>query len=109
MRYHYETIEASTYSCDHPLYDKCTLYSKGENGLAVVQNRYSPKTKVSWLGPIDNELVYAICAKDGFNEYFEKNACAADENKLYFTVSVRTLMWALKMKPLKKNIWEKGL
>lgn len=48
MRYHHEKPEmyvsmyGDTYSCDHPVYDKCTLYRIGEKGLAVIQQRYDP-------------------------------------------------------------------
>ena len=109
MRYYYEPINAETYACDHPLYNRCTLYLKDGKGLAVVQNRYSPKAKVSWLGPIDKELIYVIPEHEGFNEFFDKNSSSIDQNGLYPSVMVRTIMWALKMKPLRKNIWESGL
>lgn len=38
----------------------------------------------------------------------DEHAGEPDENGIYPTVDVRKLMWALKMKPLTKNDWEKG-
>ena len=109
MRYHYESVEVATHQCNHPLYDRCTLYTKNGKGLAVLQHRYSPRSKMAWLGPIDKDLIYAIASKEGFDEYFDEHAKEPDDSDLYPSVSVRTIMWALKMKPLKKSVWEKGL
>lgn len=43
MRYHYEkpniyfTMYGKTYlRCNHPVYDRCTLYLIGNKGLAVI-------------------------------------------------------------------------
>ena len=36
---------------------------------------------------------------------FDKRA-SEDTDELYPTVTVRQIMWALKMKPLNKNRWE---
>lgn len=109
MRYYYNSIDTETYTCDHPLYDSCTLYRRDDKGLAVVQNRYNQATKLSWWGPIDIPLIFAISSKDGFDEYFDKYAGSQNEKGLYPTVTVRKIMWALKMKPLSKNIWEQGI
>ncbi len=111
MRYHYESTlkmanHGSVYECNHDLYNKCTLYEKGERGLAVIQQRFNKDLKMAWWGPIDGCLVDDIYTNPGFNEYFEKHAACKDENGLYPTVKVRKLMWALRMKPLKKQYWE---
>lgn len=59
MRYHYEkptiylTMYGTTYTCDHPLYDTCTLFESDSNGLAVIQQRFSPSTKETKWGAID--------------------------------------------------------
>lgn len=48
MRYHYKkpdtysTIYGLEYACDHPVYDKCTLFRINDKGLAVIQQRYDP-------------------------------------------------------------------
>ena len=41
-----------------------------------------------------------------FLEYFRENAKRKNKDGLYPTVTVRKLMWALRMKPLKKERWE---
>ena len=48
MRYHYEkpelysSIYGESHSCEHPVYDKCTLFQINKRGLAVIQQRYDP-------------------------------------------------------------------
>ena len=52
MRYHYEkppiylSMYGQRYCCDHPVYNHCTLFLVGERGLAVIQQRYDPETKL---------------------------------------------------------------
>ena len=47
MRYHHEkpkiynNIYGKVYICNHPVYDRCTLYQIGNKGLAVIQQRYN--------------------------------------------------------------------
>lgn len=108
MRYYYERFNANLYKCDHPLYNACTLYTDSGKGLAVVQLRYNSKLKLAMWSGIDEYLVYDIANRDGFAEYFDANSGPPSQNGLYPTVSVRTLMWALKIKPLRKNTWERG-
>lgn len=111
MRYHYEFHTTSreaknVYVCDHPLYNKCTLYLKGELGLAVIQQRFNPKMKTTWWSTIDIGLVDDILQNKGFDKYFDKHAGPKSDAGLYPTVTVRQLMWALRMRPLKKEYWE---
>ena len=40
-----------------------------------------------------------------FKDYFEKHA-GPPQNHIYPTVTIRQIMWALKMKPLKRQPWE---
>ena len=47
------TMYGETYECDHPVYDKRTLFKIGRNGLAVIQQRYDENTKITWWGEID--------------------------------------------------------
>lgn len=111
MRYHYEkpTIYTATYgitySCDHPVYDKCTLYQNGPFGLAVIQQRYDPATKSTTWGEIDPWLVDDLYLHKNFYELFKSRSGVAS-NGLYPTMTIRQIMWALKMKPLPKERWE---
>ena len=93
------------YICDHPVYDRCTLYKISNKGLAVIQQRYDILTKSTYWTEIDECLVDAIYLNARFKEFFDERAgYICDE--LYPTVSVRQIMWALKMKPLKRERWE---
>jgi len=111
MRYHYNLpkfythITGQTYACDHPVYSKCTLYRIGKKGLAVIQQRYDPETKSTTWGEIDPWLIDEIYVNKNFKRYFDKMS-ALPENDVYPTVPVRKIMWALRMKPLEKAIWE---
>lgn len=112
MRYHYDKnaicVKVHFDRFNHPLYDHCTVYKRGDKGLAVVQTHYNKKTKIAWWGPIDLNIMYEILAHADFKEYFETHASEPDESGVYPTVPVRKAMWALKMKPLPKSLWEKG-
>ena len=50
MRYHHEkpsvyaSVYGNTYECEHPVYDKCTLFKIDQNGLSVIQQRYDNTT-----------------------------------------------------------------
>ena len=114
MRYYYERpkgtlpVYGEIYACNHPLYDRCTLFLKNYRGLAVVQQRFDPERKHCYWGPIDYWLANDIYENDRFPDFFRENADKADIDGLYPTVSVRKLMWALRMKPLRKEVWEQG-
>lgn len=62
MRYHYEkpmlysSLYGETYHCNHPVYDRCTLYKIHNKGLAIIQQRYNPKTKSTRWSEIDSWL-----------------------------------------------------
>ena len=111
MRYHYEkpttylSIYGNTYTCDHPVYDKCTLYQSDELGLAVIQQRYEPRTKSTKWGEIDPWLTDALYLHPKFREFFEDRSGECKDG-LYPTVTVRQIMWALKMKPVPRERWE---
>lgn len=94
-----------TYECNHPVYDECTLFKIGKKGLAVIQQRYNRETKHTYWGEIDPWLTDSIYLHRKFKEYFDKRS---DEcvNGLYPTVTIRQLMWALKMKPIPRERWE---
>lgn len=111
MRYHYEKPQLYTsmygelYECDHPVYNKCTLYRIDNRGLAVIQQRYNLYDKTTHWAEIDPWLVDSIYLHPKFKEYFESRAGECD-NSIYPTVSVRQIMWALKMKPIPRERWE---
>lgn len=111
MRYHYEKPALSVpmfgenYICDHPVYNSCTLYKIGDKGLAVIQQRFDTVNKISWWGSIDPWIANDLYLNSSFKEYFDKFAGDCTEG-LYPTVSVRQIMWALKMKPIKREVWE---
>lgn len=94
-----------TYICDHPVYSRCTLYQIDNAGIAVIQQRYDPVTKRTWWSEIDPWLTDDIYLHDKFRDFFDKRAGRATDG-LYPTVSIRQIMWALKMKPLKRERWE---
>ena len=111
MRYHYEkpavylSMYGITHKCDHPVFDRCTLFMVGDLGLAVIQQRFDPVTKATTWGEIDPWLTDALYLHPKFKEYFDKRA-KKDADGLYPTVTIRQIMWALKMKPMVKKRWE---
>jgi len=111
MRYHYKkpmiylSLYGKTYSCNHPVYSKCTLYQIDGKGLAVIQQRYDPVDKVTWWSEIDEYLTDELYLHPRFKAFFDERAGLAADG-LYPTVTVRQLMWALKMRPLKRERWE---
>jgi len=111
MRYHYEKPEhyrakyGRPYKFSHPVFHKCTLYLIGELGLGVIQQRYNPITKMTWWGEIDPWLVDDLYLHPSFLEYFKGRAGACTDGA-YPIVTIRQIMWSLKMKPLKRERWE---
>ena len=99
-----------TYLCDHPYYDNCTVYLNDDikdlKGLSIVQERFDPKSKIFWWGPVDENLANDILTNELFAKYFIDHA-KRPENGLYPTFNVRKVMWALKMRPMKLQEWEK--
>ena len=111
MRYHYEKPDiylskyGVTYKQEHPVYNSCTLFKMDDRGLAVIQQRYDPDTKHTWWSEIDPWLTDSLYLHPRFMEYFEDRSDKAVDG-LYPTVSVRQMMWSLKMKPLPRQRWE---
>lgn len=111
MRYHFEkpkfytSMYGELYICDHPVYDRCTLYKIGGKGLAVIQQRYDPVTKHTWWFELEPWLTDALYLNEGFKPFFDKRAGIATDG-LYPTVTARQIMWALKMKPIRRERWE---
>ena len=94
-----------TYACDHVVYDNCTLFTIGDKGLSVIQQRYDDRTKTTWWSEIDPWLTDDLYLNPGFKKYFEEKSGKCTDG-LYPTVTIRQIMWALKMKPLVKQKWE---
>ena len=111
MRYHYEkpavyaSMYGDTYECDHPVYDRCTLFKMDNKGLAVIQQRCNTIDKTTWWGEIDPWLTDTIYLHPKFIEYFNERA-GESINNLYPTVTIRQIMWALKIKPIPRERWE---
>ena len=111
MRYHYEkpsmfvSIYGEIYKCNHPVYSKCTLFKMGDRGLAVIQQRYNENMKTTWWTEIDPWLTDKLYLHPKFKEYFDDRSRPVI-NGLYPTVTIRQIMWALKMKPIKRERWE---
>lgn len=111
MRYHYEkpalylSKYGTSYTCNHPVYDRCTLFMVNDKGLSVIQQRYNPDSKITWWDEIEPWLTDVLYLHPKFKEFFDARSGEATDG-IYPTVTIRQIMWALKMKPLKKERWE---
>lgn len=111
MRYHhkkrdvYLSLYGIPYTCDHPVYNICTLYLIEGKGLSVIQQRYDADTKSTYWTDIDPWLTDDLYLNPHFKAFFDKRA-GEGKDGLYPTVTIRQIMWALKMKPIKKERWE---
>ena len=111
MRYHYKkpniylSMYGQLYICNHPIYDSCTLFEIGDKGLAVIQQRFDAETKSTWWSEVDPWITDDLYLHPRFKEYFDERAGTCMDG-LYPTVTVRQIMWALKMKPLLRERWE---
>lgn len=111
MRYHYEKPKVFTsmygvqHYCDHPVYSRCTLFQIGDKGLSVIQQQYDSDTKKTWWDEIDPWLTDVLYLHPNFKEYFDKRSGECVDG-LYPTVTIRQIMWALKLKPMPKERWE---
>jgi hypothetical protein len=93
------------YICEHPVYNSCTLFRIGNKGLSVIQQRFDADAKITWWSEIDPWLTDGLYLHPGFKAYFDKRSGDCTDG-LYPTVTVRQIMWALKMKPVPKERWE---
>ena len=111
MRYHYEkppiylSMYGTTYTCNHPVYDKCTLYQIEEKGLAVIQQRFDEDLKSTWWSEIDPWLTDVLYLHRKFKEFFDKRSGGCTDG-VYPTVTMRQIMLALKLNPMVKQRWE---
>lgn len=95
----------STYICDHPVYNKCTLFKIDNRGLSVIQQRYDSDTKRTWWGEIDPWLTDILYLHPRFREFFDLRSGECTDG-IYPTVTIRQIMWGLKMKPIPRERWE---
>lgn len=111
MRYHYEkptlylSMYGDTYSCNHPVYSKCTLFHMNDKGLAIIQQRFDERTKTTWWGEIDPWLTDALYLHPKFKAFFDDRSGECTDG-IYPTVTIRQIMWALKIKPIPRERWE---
>ena len=111
MRYHYEKprlysrLYGDIYKCNHPVYDRCTLFLIGKKGLAVIQQRFDSESKSTTWGEIDPWLTDNIYLHPKFKQFFDERSGLC-EGGLYPTATIRQVMWALKMKLLPRERWE---
>lgn len=94
-----------TYTCEHPVYSKCTLFLIGNRGLAVIQQRFDKDTKKTWWTEIDPWLTDILYLHPKFKDFFDERSGEATDG-LYPTVTIRQIMWALKLKPMQRERWE---
>ena len=111
MRYHYEkpdiytSMYGESYICDHPVYNSCTLFKIGNKGLAIIQQRFDNKSKTTWWSEIDPWLTDTLYLHPRFKQFFDERSGEAIDG-IYPTVTIRQIMWALKLKPLPRERWE---
>lgn len=111
MRYHHEkpafyvSMYGKTHVCSHSVYSRCTLYTFEDKGLAVIQQKFDENTKNTWWEEIDPWLTDIIYLHPKFMSFFEERAGIPDGD-IYPTVTIRQIMWALKMKPIPRERWE---
>ena len=97
MRYHYEkpnlysSMYGATYTCNHLVFNECTLYSIRNKGLAVVQQRYCADTKMTYWGRIDPWLVDELYLHKNFQKFFNERSRECIKS-LYPTVTIRQMM-----------------
>ena len=111
MRYHYKkpamysTMYSELYICNHPVYSRCTLFRIDNRGLAVIQQRYLQESKATYWNEIDPWLTDKLYLHENFKKFFDERAGECVDG-LYPTVTIRQIMWGLKMKPLPRERWE---
>ena len=76
-----------------------------KKGLAVIQQRFNALDKSTYWSEIDPWLTDALYLHPKFKSFFDERSGECTEG-LYPTVTIRQIMWALKMKPIKRERWE---
>ena len=73
--------------------------------MAVIQQRYDVSTKHTYWTEIDPWLTDSLYIHPKFKAFFDERSGECTDG-LYPTVSIRQIMWALKIKPMMKERWE---
>ena len=108
MRYHYEKPETyrsrygRVYTYNHPVYDRCTLFEIGDRGLSVIQQRYDKQRKSTYWTEGDPWLTDELYLHSKFKQFFDERS-GHSVGGYYPTVTIRQIMWALRMKPLPRE------
>lgn len=71
----------------------------------MIQQRYNQDDKTTWWGEIDPWLTDVLYLHPKFKEFFDERASECTDG-LYPTVTIRQIMWRLKLKPVPKERWE---
>ena len=66
---------------------------------------YDAESKATFWTEVDAWLTDALYLHPNFKAFFDKRAGTRTDG-LWPTVTIRQIMWALKMKPLPKQRWE---
>lgn len=74
--------------------------------MAVIQQYFNSETKTTEWKEVEGWIGNEIYLHENFKKYFDGRAKKIDRNGLYPTVTVRQIMWALRMKPIKRERWE---
>jgi hypothetical protein len=98
-------IKVQICQSDHPAYNAFSLFANGNKGIGVIQQRYDPRTKTTWWGPVDKDNTFYILHSPFFEEWWNDVSRPA-ANGLYHVVELRKVMWALHIKPSPKEPWE---
>ena len=73
--------------------------------MAGIQQRYETETKHTYWTEIDPWLTDQLYLRLKFKEFFDGRSREATDG-LYPIITIRQIMWALKMKPIKIDRWE---
>ena len=73
--------------------------------LQLFSSDMIPSTKTTWWTEIDPWLTDSLYLHERFLDFFDDRS-GEPENGLYPTVTVRQMMWGMKMKPIKRERWE---
>lgn len=76
-----------------------------DKGLAIIQQRYKTESKETWWSELDPWLTDELYLHPDFKKFFDERS-GIPVNDLYPTVTIRQIMWALKMKPIRRKRWE---
>ena len=108
MKYYYQKpdicvrVFGEPIDLNHPVYHGGTLYLERGRGIIVTQKKFDTKRKECSWDAVDSWIANDIYTSPNFAEFFISNATEKD----YPIFELRKIMWALRMKPLKKEDWE---